>query len=59
MTSVLWQELTAEELRARAARDAIVILPVVYGIIGAITLLISAWIYNVAARITGGIEIEV
>jgi hypothetical protein len=38
---------------------SIVILPIVYGIIGAITLLISAWIYNVAARITGGIEIEV
>jgi len=28
MASVLWQELTAEELRARAAADAIVILPV-------------------------------
>ena len=28
MASVLWQELTAEELRAKAAADAIVILPV-------------------------------
>lgn len=28
MASVLWQELTAEELRAKAAKDAIVILPV-------------------------------
>ncbi|WP_449254676.1 creatininase family protein [Bosea sp. (in: a-proteobacteria)] len=28
MTSVLWQDLTAEELRARAARDAVVVLPV-------------------------------
>lgn len=28
MTSVLWQELTSEELRAKAAKDAIVILPV-------------------------------
>ncbi len=28
MASVLWQELTAEELRARAAGDAIVVLPV-------------------------------
>lgn len=28
MASVLWQELTAEELRARAAADAVVILPV-------------------------------
>ncbi|WP_332681404.1 creatininase family protein [Bosea sp. (in: a-proteobacteria)] len=28
MASVLWQELTAEELRAKAANDAVVILPV-------------------------------
>lgn len=28
MASVLWQELTAEELRARAANDAVVVLPV-------------------------------
>ncbi|MEN5084514.1 creatininase family protein [Bosea sp. TWI1241] len=28
MASVLWQELTAEELRALAARDAVVVLPV-------------------------------
>lgn len=28
MASVLWQDLTAEELRAKAARDTIVILPV-------------------------------
>ncbi|MBN9457847.1 MAG: creatininase family protein [Bosea sp.] len=28
MASVLWQDLTAEELRGKAARDAIVVLPV-------------------------------
>jgi creatinine amidohydrolase len=28
MTSVLWQDLTAEELRAKAAADALVVLPV-------------------------------
>ncbi|KRE11972.1 hypothetical protein ASE63_19775 [Bosea sp. Root381] len=28
MTSVLWQELTAEELRSKAAGDALVVLPV-------------------------------
>lgn len=28
MASVLWQELTAEELREKAARDAVVVLPV-------------------------------
>lgn len=28
MTSVLWQDLTAEELREKAAKDAVVVLPV-------------------------------
>ena len=38
---------------------SIVIMPILYGIIGAITLLISAWLYNIAARIAGGLQIEV
>ena len=38
---------------------AIVVMPVFYGIIGAVTMLISAALYNVAAKIAGGIEIEV
>jgi creatinine amidohydrolase len=28
MTSVMWKELTAEDLRAKAAENAIVVLPV-------------------------------
>ena len=38
---------------------AIVVMPVFYGIIGAVTMLISAALYNVAAKIAGGIDIEV
>ena len=38
---------------------AIVVMPVFYGIIGAVTMLISAALYNVVAKIAGGIEIEV
>ena len=38
---------------------AIIILPICYGIIGFVGTLIAATIFNVAARITGGVEIEV
>jgi len=38
---------------------AIVVAPICYGILGFIVTLISAAIFNVAAGITGGVEIEV
>jgi len=38
---------------------AIVILPICYGIFGAIATAIAALIYNVVAGMIGGIEIEV
>lgn len=38
---------------------AIIMMPIIYGIIGAIAMLISAAMYNLAAKIAGGIEIEV
>jgi hypothetical protein len=38
---------------------SIVILPIVYGILGAVTMLIAAWLFNVSAKIAGGLEIEV
>jgi hypothetical protein len=38
---------------------AIVILPICYGVMGFIFTLIGAAIFNVAARITGGVEVEV
>jgi hypothetical protein len=38
---------------------AIVIMPIFYGVIGAVMMLLSALLYNLAAKIAGGIEIEV
>jgi hypothetical protein len=38
---------------------AIVILPIVYGIMGAIGGVLMAALYNLVASITGGLEIEV
>ena len=37
---------------------AIVVLPIFYGVIGFIAGALYAWVYNVAARFVGGIEIE-
>jgi hypothetical protein len=38
---------------------AIVVLPLVYGALGFVATLIGAWLYNIAAGIVGGIEIDV
>ena len=38
---------------------AIIIFPILYGGIGFVATLIGAWLYNVAAGLVGGIEIEV
>ena len=38
---------------------AIIILPIFYGCLGFIATLIGAWLYNVAAGIVGGVEIDV
>jgi hypothetical protein len=37
---------------------AIIIMPICYGILGFIGALISAFIYNIAAKITGGVEVD-
>ena len=37
---------------------AIIILPIFYGILGAIGGAIGALVYNVCAKVTGGIELE-
>ena len=37
---------------------AVIILPIFYGIVGAIGLMIVAVLYNLAARVTGGLELE-
>jgi hypothetical protein len=38
---------------------AIIVLPIVYGCLGFMATLIGAWLYNIAAGIMGGIEIDV
>lgn len=38
---------------------AIIILPIVYGLLGFVGGAIVAWIYNIAARLIGGIELEI
>ncbi len=38
---------------------AIIVFPILYGVCGFIFTLIGAWLYNVAAGIAGGIEMEV
>jgi len=37
---------------------AVVIMPIFYGVIGFVMTLISAALYNVASKITGGVEID-
>ena len=38
---------------------AIILLPITYGIIGFISALIGAWLYNILAGALGGIEMDV
>jgi hypothetical protein len=38
---------------------AIIVLPIVYGCIGFVATLIGAWLYNAAASIVGGIEVDI
>lgn len=37
----------------------ILAVPVEYGAMGAVMALVGAWLYNVAARVLGGIEIDI
>jgi len=38
---------------------AVVVLPICYGLLGFVGTLIAAWLYNVAAGIVGGIEVDI
>jgi hypothetical protein len=38
---------------------AVVLLPIFYGVIGLVTSLVMAALFNAAAKVTGGVEIEV
>ncbi|MBP1637000.1 MAG: hypothetical protein H6Q10_3574 [Acidobacteria bacterium] len=37
---------------------AIVLMPILYGVLGFVVTLVGAWLYNVAAGAVGGIEID-
>jgi len=37
---------------------AVIILPIFYGCLGFVATLIGAWLYNMAAGIVGGVELE-
>ena len=36
----------------------LIVLPVVYGCVGFVIGLVASWLYNMVARITGGIEVS-
>ena len=38
---------------------AIVVFPILYGLMGFLAMLIGAWLYNVVASIVGGVELDV
>src|SRR5438552_2944500 len=46
-------------MASNRAVGAIVMLPLVYGLCGFVATLVGAWLYNVAAGIVGGVEIDV
>ncbi len=37
---------------------AVVVMPIMYGVLGFLTAVIGAWLYNIAASVTGGIELS-
>lgn len=46
-------------LGALIGGGAIIILPIFYGALGFVVMLIGAWIYNLLAGVVGGIELDV
>ena len=38
---------------------AVLVLPICYGLLGFVGTLIAAWLYNVAADVVGGIEVDI
>lgn len=38
---------------------AVIVFPVLYGGLGFVTTLVAAWLYNFAAGIVGGVELDV
>ena len=38
---------------------AVIVFPILYGGLGFVTTLVAAWLYNLAAGIVGGVELDV
>lgn len=38
---------------------AVIIFPILYGLMGFLTTLVGAWLYNVAAGVVGGVEVDI
>ena len=38
---------------------AVVVFPIFYGLLGFVTTLVGAWLYNLAAGVVGGVEVDV
>lgn len=38
---------------------AVVIFPILYGVMGFVMTLVGAWLYNIAAGVVGGVEVDV
>ena len=38
---------------------AVVVFPILYGLLGFVMTLIAAWLYNVAAGVVGGVEVDI
>ena len=46
-------------LRVIIGGGAIIFLPIFYGVLGFVAMLVGAWIYNILAGVVGGIELDV
>jgi len=38
---------------------AVILFPIMYGVLGFVSTLVAAWIYNVLAGMVGGIELDI
>ena len=53
------EEAGAAGLGAVIGVGAVIILPIMYGLMGFVATLIAAWLYNVAAGLVGGVEVDI
>ena len=38
---------------------AVIVFPILYGLMGFVAMLVTAWLYNVAAGVVGGVEVDI